>query len=472
MNGPVGLPQEMQYVKQFEDETQLFQKLTEEPWDLIAFFDAASRDRSWLAGHHSLVRSMLEWLTTQFFQDALLFEIAERAQKIIHAHVGALQELLPTDLALIHEQKRVLVNSLLFGTSSRIFYDELRRECIEKNEKTLTLAGGTPEAFEAVVEYLGTGQVEDLWKQDSRGILRILQEAAKWGVEGLVEFCAEIFKRYLTAENAVSVLVRSMEHRWNPLTERCIASINSREIGVRLQAVTHEALRLELYNYRYQAIDIFDRLKKYITQMAFHGDSVMDSRFLAILQETPRLEVLDLSRTEMPQGKETVLTLPQTVETLDLSMCEWVDAAQLEKIFEQTPHIRVLKLHRNVQLNDQCWVLLQQLRELERLEVAGCHQLSDEDLLLILRSCPRLSALDLSECKKLSDASFLEVSQSLQRLVELDVSKTLLSDEALIAFADRCKFLEKIHVSGCKNVTERGVSEVKKIAYRLVALVL
>jgi len=162
-----------------------------------------------------------------------------------------------------------------------------------------------------------------------------------------------------------------------------------------------------------------------------------------------------------------VIDLPDNIEELNLSMCEWLTSDLLEKIFIQTPHIKILKLNNELQLDYQSWVLLQQLENLERLELGGCHQLSDDDLLLIARGCIGLRSIDLSECKKLTEESFLEFSNGVRGLVDIDLSDTMLSDHSLIGFAHHCHMLEWINVTDCKNISDSAVLEVIKIALRL-----
>lgn len=468
MDYPVRLPQQIRYVEHSLDEDDLFQLLVAEPLDLICFLEYAADDVSWLAGHHALIHRLLDWLTTQFYREQLLFDIAKSVQGIIYAHIPTLKGLLPDDINLEYGGKSVLANSLLVGTSSPYLYEALRRECMEIHATTLVLHGNNRETFEAAVEYIATGQISELWKRESDRILKILQGASKWEIDGLVECCAEVLKRYLTADNVGDYLHRSLVHGWEALTERCIEYINQRDIGAHLRALTSDTLEIELLNYRFQVIDLFETIKKFVTRIVFHGNLLMDERSLEILQETPQLVALNLSGTSA--SGEVALELPDTIEELDLSRCEWLSSALLEKIIVQAPHLIVLKLKNDLQLDYRSWALLQRLGSLEKLYVEGCHQLTDDDLLIIARGCPRLRFINLSECKKLTEPAFLEFANSMHGLVSLNLSNTLMSDIALIGFADCCPLLERINVSHCKNISDSGILEAVKIAIRLLSI--
>jgi hypothetical protein len=470
MDYPVGLPPHLQYLKSVHEEGELFDHLVKSPLDLVAFFECACNDESWLAEHRVLIKRILAWVTSQFFSGRLHLEAAKRVQWTIHEHTGALRGLIPEDFTLSYEDRDVPTNSLLVGTSSPYFYEKMSRECVETGFRTLHLTGASAATFDAAVEYIATGQVSDLWKLESADILNILNGAIQWEVEGLSTFCASIYKRYLTLENAVKFLLRASVHGRDPLTDFCIECINQKDVGVGLRMNVDDKLEFEFYNFRYQGMELFDKLKHHVTHIAFHGNILDDERFLSILSQVDHLTSLNLSLT---QGADVInLELPNSIEELDLSKCEWLKSSLLEKIVDQIPNLKRLNLSDNLQLDYHTWGALQKLRYLDALHIARCHQLSDDDLLLISRSCKNLMFIDLSGCKGLAESSLIDFFINMPSLIDINVSDTDIEDSVLIGMAEHCRFLKAVNLSHNKNISEKGLLKAIKLALNLQELVI
>lgn len=465
MEMPVGLPRRLEYVRESLNTQEVYELLIREPNDLIEFLECASDDASWLAGHRKLVERFFEWLSLQFLNQQLLYGIAVSFQKIVHKHPAVLREIVPDDIALQIHEKTVQANSMLVAASSLYLYDLMSRECMEGGNRTLRLSKCNAVFFDAVVEYISTGQVSELWKHDANTILSIMYGAAGLEMSGLVEYCAEVFKRYITPDNVAELLKRSLTHGWYALAKHCVESINRMDVGITCSLTVAFKLEIEFYRYRFQAIDLFDILHLHVSRLVFHGDLLGDERFPYILRKASRLEALDLSDTQA--NDEFGLELSSTIEELDLSRCEWLEPVSLEKIIEQTPHLKILRLNCDLQLDYRSWVLLERLGSLEHLELGGCHQLADEDLLLIGRGCPRLRVLAIKECKSITDNAFLELARRLRFLIDLDVSNTSLGNQALITFVEQCRGLEIIRLASCKNIDDSGILKAVKIGLKL-----
>jgi BTB/POZ domain len=468
MDLPVALPHHLASLKNIENENEMLKVLVNEPTDLIAFFESACSDTAWSVRHQTVMSKILVWMTYQFFHGALAVEIAERVQKQVFEHYALIGELLPKDIAVVSDEKTYSANSLMFGMSSSVLLGYLREECVEKEGEILEITDASNETVEAAIEYIHSGEVENLWKKDWSLVLKILREAADWEMEGLVDFCARIYKRYLNRGNAVNILEMAHQNGWYELKKGCFEFINQQNVGVSFQDDGVDELTLNFHRYSKEAMEMFHRLSGEVTFLGFDYELIENSSFTEVITHVPLLKGVNLQNTR--HYSERLKGIPENIDQLDLSMCEWLNEETLVYIIETCPFLKVLKLNSNVQLDYHSWSQLHTLDNLEHLEVSRCNQMGDDDFLVIIRGCPHLRRLCIEGCHRLTDDSLVELSLAISTLVSVDFSRTGATDAVITELAYRNRQLRELKLERCTLISDHGIMEVVKLAPNLKLL--
>jgi len=460
MELPVGL--KLPGLKEVETEEALFEALTAAPRDLMHFFEEACRDISWCAEHRSLIGKLARWLTEQFMKDRLAIDLAERAVEAVRgAHEAVLRQL-PKDIRVTVGGTSLETNSLLFGMGSGYLHDLLRRECIAGGKSEIEMEAGSPETLQDVLEYLETGKIENLWRKDQTMILQEFEEAAQWELQGVMRLCVGILKRYINRANVKKLLRLAHDGGWQELFEECQIFLNSDHFGIQFIPAPLPAVSIEIREYRDEGVDLLREFSSIITHLHFSGRSAYEPEFRELMRRCSALASLDISWLE--RESEYFSELPSSLEELDLSMSPWLSDKAVEKILERCPNLKSLHLGSNSQISYNGLVQLHYLKQLTALGVPRCRQIGDEELLIILQSCPRLQRLNLAECEQISETGFETIADSLPELAALNLSHTNAGDGSLVAIAEGCKNLQSLNVEDCPNITEAGIAAARRLA--------
>ena len=85
----------------------------------------------------------------------------------------------------------------------------------------------------------------------------------------------------------------------------------------------------------------------------------------------------------------------------------------------------------------------------------------NDGILRMLRCCTRLERLTLTGCKDLTSNAIVELVGGCERLVALDLSDVQGTDDNVVNVVARtCDKLQGLNLSGCKKVTDRGVEAI------------
>lgn len=467
MDLPTFLPSKLQFASSAERDKELFNLLLKNTGDLVQFFTYASDDETWSENHKDFMKLALGWFTNQHFQDKLASEYAEAVKESIYRHHSILKPLIPYNITLKIEGVAYPANSLLLGSNSIYLRNLLIRECLERNQKTLSLSGiKTSEAI-YLLNYLHTGRFGELWKWTQDEILSLLVVVEKLRLPALSKESQTILKRYLSRENVIDTLIKAQRQHHYFLKEACVDFFNNLEYGAKLKAIDFDHLGFEFLNYLDKTWSFFTTLVPLITHLIVSGKLVDDPHFFQALNLCPNLMGLDIS------GSESVYLLeaPARIQELKLARTSWIDDDNFKTILSFFPQITSLSLSQNTQLSYNAFADLKKLPELKTLDISRC-QIGDDELSLISQSCPLLIDLDLSGLKKITEKGFLDLIQSKPKLMHLKASRTVLNDRVLFELSNRCRSLETLDLSHCVNVTEKGVAGLLKNALSLKYLIL
>lgn len=455
MDLPALLPKELKYTSVAETNRNLFNILIKNPQDFIVFFEYATDDETWSEKHSEFMTEAIQWMTNRYFQDKFMVEMAHRAIAKIREHYYILDPFVPKNLTFLLNGSKNEVSSLMWGGSSEYLRNMIRQECRDRNTKTLELEDVTPEVFDQVEEYIKTGDVKGLLSKEKDEILDVLHQATEWGLLGLMELCQGNIKKYISRSNVIEILIEAHDERWQLLKDFCIDFINDLDVGVQLDKTSQEILAMEFLNFREDAMEIFEAMRFNITHLICGHNLTDEAGFSDVINRCPSMVCLDISRTR--SFTDRLLDIPDPLEELDISKCEWLTNKNFKKMIEICPNLIKILLASNAQLNYSTWAMLKDLRRLEKLDISRCYQIKDVDFKLILQACRNVTHFYLEECTGLSDNAFLELGKNIPNLTDLDASRTNISDSGLIDLMMRCKHLITLRVNHCTNFTRKGI---------------
>jgi len=204
-------------------------------------------------------------------------------------------------------------------------------------------------------------------------------------------------------------------------------------------------------------MEIFDAMRFNVTHLIISKNLTDQAGFSDVINRCPSMVCLDLSGSG--SFTDRLLDIPESLEELDISNCEWLTNKNFKKMIEICPNLVKIRLASNSQLNYSSWTLLKDLRRLEKLDISRCYQIKDEDFKLILQACRDVTHFYLEECTGLSDNAFFELAKNIPKLTDLDVSRTNITDSGLIDLMMRCSHLITLKLVRCSNLSPKGILE-------------
>lgn len=465
MELPALLPENYRQYSLAQNESALTQLLINNPIDIIPFFEFACDDETWSEQHLSFIEEMIVYFTTLFFEERLPFEIAIKIAKTIQKHFSVLQRAIPCDLQIETKKEINAGNSFLIACQSEVLHD-LMRHFKGKNKKIITLKDAPSEMSSMIIECAHTGSLQNIWKLSKEDLIDVLRQATLLKFRALMDIIQETLKRYITSNNVIEMLLMAHKESWEILREACFTFINSKHLGIHLgippatiETQTHY-LVCEFTTFSDRALEIFEKIRHWITHLVCGGRLINEPLFGQILQRIPKLRSLDIGRSQ--DYSEYLIEVPNTLQELNLSQSPWLNQNYLKKIIGFFPKLQSLIISSNPQLTFASWMELQHLKELANLNISNCHQIKDEDFSLILKACEHLTDLNLEGCNNLTDRAFFELSRFSTHLLTLNVSKTDISDGILLEIAMRCSQLQSLFLARCTQITDTGLMRAIK----------
>jgi hypothetical protein len=403
-------------------------------------------------------------VTIQFFQDRLGFEPVHHLVKVIRNHYPILKEFIPKNISVKLIDNDFNISSLMYSAYNQLFKEIIKRECRDTKKMNLKIDLNYY-IFSIIDEFICQGTTQRLTQMKKLDVVQVLKFAQKWEIEELSLICQHILKAFLSAESAVPMLLEAHLNGWSKLKEECCQFINHFRWGVQLSAPAGDQLACEFTEFTDNGLDLFDKIKAYITRLVCRRKVSEEAAFAKIVKSCPRLDCLDLSLSYSlpPAFKEVPKMLPE----LDLSSCAWLNEESLKSICQSCQNLKSLVLTSNTQLSFEVWGTFRKLIHLRYLILDRCNQIGDEEIKLILQACPGLNTLSLDECRHITDAGFILIPRYAARIVSLNLSRCGISDEGLIEMISHMINLTQLNLTRCDHLTERGIQEAVRLASSL-----
>jgi len=462
MQLPALLPKSLHFAAEAESDEALFKLLVKEPPLLIRFVARAAADELWIISHGEFMEKALTWITEQFFQDRLLMPVVQKLAKILRAHQGAVSSYLPKNITVKLEDKDLPFNSLLLSSGSEVLREIVRRECRDRRKKVLNLPKIPFAIFEVVEEFLTTATYLELVRKEKKEVYKILNLAMEWDLPDLSQGCQEHLAGYIDRDNVFKTLLRSQERGRLILREACFAFLNRMNYGFKMEGRSPEDLGFQFIDFNENSLNAFEQVKPSLTYLVARKKIAEDPQFSLILKASPHIKGLDLG--ESASFPELWEELPATIQELDLSVCDWVTTATLEKMIALCPNLTTLVLRSDTKIDFEGWALLKKLPFLRNLDLTRCSQIGDNELSAIVQATPALVFLNLEECRAITDNGFYDLPNLNKNFIHLNLSRTEISDQPLIELAIKCDLLVVLNVTRCEKLTGVGIAEAAQQA--------
>ena len=465
---PALMYKSLRHLQEIPDDGTLFKTLKSNPPQLIKFLVRACEDETWAEEHREFMSSALNWVTEEFFQDRLLMEFAQKVSKAIREHYSVMQLYFPLNLTLKLKDKDLNVNSLLYSSSSEYLRELIRRECRDAKSREWLLKSISFDLFSSIHEYITTGSTFDLYRKDRPELIKILNLAMLWELDGLSIACQNQIKKYLTPENMFDMMIKAHQKRRSVLREAAFEFINSFKLGFRLENRGIEALAFEFLDFNESSLNAFETLRELITHLICAGKITEADEFTLVIKRCPKLICLDISRSD--NFSDHLKEVSSTLEQLEAASCIWMNNETFIKLIQFFPNLNSLILTSSVNIDFEGWGALNKLAQLRNLDLTRCSQVRDEELRIILQACKELIVLNLEDCKAITDEGFLDIPKYNANFTSLNLSRTGISDQPLIEIASKCSNLTYLNLTRCENITAIGVLTLVKNALNLKEL--
>jgi len=452
MKWPFFMSREYWYLKGFETYEAALNALKEKDLDHIAdFYIESCEDRTWItSGGTEVMEPVLSWLVEAYHKDLLDPEKAKAVAEAIQSQHKALEPTIAKDVDFVIEDQTISVSSFMFSAQSPFFRDLIRRTKTRKARKTIEMPKIKLRFFDFIKEFIDTGRIEYLWREEPKYILNFIRQSQKLGLERMTAFASEVYKRYLTKDNVIPHMQLAQKEFLKDLERECCRFINEQNYGITLNFQPGEGLEVVLDRLLEVGIRIIAHLNKQISTIVCRKAAAEDARLIDLIQSIPRLVGLDLSETS-GVSDELLETFP-SVKQLNLAGCEWLDDDTFLTIVNQTKDVIKLNLSKNTDLTFRSWGGLATLTQLIHLDLSYCDQMDDDDVDLMASSCPRLAELIL-KFTPLTDKGLSSIAKQCQALAYLNASDCRnLRGEGLVDLGGNVNSLETLDLTNCRKI--------------------
>ena len=185
------------------------------------------------------------------------------------------------------------------------------------------------------------------------------------------------------------------------------------------------------------------------------------------------------------------------LKCINVSSCCHINDISFKSIYTHCRQLKCLEAKMLVNLTDNCVVGVENQNELEvldlgyslltdvgydalingtcrnltRLDLGFCRNLSDVGISSISQKCKNLRLLILNRCKKISDDGIVCVSKNCELLMRLQINDlVLLSDQGLYSIAKYLTQLESLSMKNCNRISDEGLKNVVEKCKKLKRL--
>ncbi|KAL1974037.1 hypothetical protein VTN31DRAFT_5597 [Thermomyces dupontii] len=219
------------------------------------------------------------------------------------------------------------------------------------------------------------------------------------------------------------------------------------------------------------AVQSFSEICPSILEVDLHGcfqitspsvtSLLMNLRNLRELRLAHCVEIDDSAFLKIPEG-----AVFESLRILDLTACERIRDAAVERIINAAPRLRNLVLAKCRSITDRAVLAICKLgKNLHYVHLGHCSNITDAAVTQLIKSCNRIRYIDLACCNLLTDES-VQLLATLPKLRRIGLVKCQnITDLSILALARSramsdplgVSCLERVHLSYCVNLTMAGI---------------
>lgn len=152
----------------------------------------------------------------------------------------------------------------------------------------------------------------------------------------------------------------------------------------------------------------------------------------------------------------------ESLRILDLTACEELTDAAVERIILVAPRLRNLVLAKCKKITDRAVIAITRLgKNLHYVHLGHCAHITDAAVVELVKTCNRIRYIDLACCNRLTDLSIQQLA-TLPKLRRIGLVKCqAITDRSILALARHgpgrthggTSSLERVHLSYCVNLS-------------------
>jgi Leucine Rich Repeat (LRR) protein len=206
---------------------------------------------------------------------------------------------------------------------------------------------------------------------------------------------------------------------------------------------------------------LLDQSSKLTTLKLGLCTKIDDTGIQDLKKKCPHLTILDLSDTKVSDAGLT--SLPSSLISLDLPRAHQITNEGLLEIGGQCPHLKELSLKGCYSITGRgIRTFAENLKQLNTLAIEGCSEVTVEDTIALMKSCPTITSLS-PNCREFTDADFERLIPQLSNLTSLQlILARHISEDSLMKLLENCPQLTSLELSGCALISQKCMEAIQK----------
>ncbi|CAI5786917.1 XP_028604653.1LOW QUALITY PROTEIN: uncharacterized protein LOC114606489 [Podarcis lilfordi] len=211
-----------------------------------------------------------------------------------------------------------------------------------------------------------------------------------------------------------------------------------------------------------------------LTTVDISWTGATDSGLIALVASSVRLQCLSTNGCRITDDAVTALIEKhgKSLKKLEIFGCHALTDKCLRSVAVKCPDLNVLNIGRIHKITEECLVkVISSMKKLTSVNLTGLNMVRDCVVHLIVKKCPKLESLVLNSCSQVTDISLLEISIGLPTIRFLDVSGCKeVTDIGVQALAGSCRKLSFLDLSSTAT-SKRGVCLLASFCFRTLECV-
>ncbi|CAG8491230.1 7690_t:CDS:1 [Ambispora leptoticha] len=186
---------------------------------------------------------------------------------------------------------------------------------------------------------------------------------------------------------------------------------------------------------------------------------ITDEAIIAISRQCPELRTIELSECD----KLTDISIKALANgcnrllELNLEMCSSLTPRSIDYLAQRQQHIEVLNLSLCGWVNDDVAYSMSEFYSLRVLKLSHCRNVTSKFFTILTPYTPHLKELHITGSSEMKDEGVINITKHCPELEVLVLSGCKISDLSMYCIAENLKNLKKLDVSGCPNITYKGL---------------